>query len=147
MGTTILRSIIAAALAVSLGCSGGGSDGDAPGVDPPAPSYDGPPFSFDVAAEGGATEFRWAVTVPTGGWELRFDGARTKPPVGHAEIRVRLVRPGPDEMVTQALETLEGEYRHENLTATSAEFLVEVVTRGEDVGDGFRRAATWNADG
>lgn len=113
---------------------------------PAMASYRGPPFRFDVQTEGSATQFRWSVTAPTGGWKMKFDGAVTSPRTGHATIRVLLTRPDPSDMVTQALVTHDGDYRHGAIAFESADLLVKLVTRGESAdGIEYARAAIWQA--
>ncbi|NNF42529.1 MAG: hypothetical protein HKN62_05695 [Phycisphaerales bacterium] len=150
----VLRFLIVAALAVGVGCRPAGEPDAAPAnpaapafsFAPDAPPYDGPPIRFEVTTEGPATQFRWSVTAPTGGWEVTFEGGRTYPPIAHGAVKVLIVRPGADEMVTQTQEQHDGQYRHGNLTAKTAELLVRVVTRGmtgDD--DDYRVAASWSA--
>jgi hypothetical protein len=142
--TEVARYVVMCGLVVLVGCSGPDDGGAAP-VAPSMPPHDGPPFDFEVTPEDPGTRFRWTVTVPTGGWEVRFDGSQNDPRVGHFIIMLLLTRPGPDEMVTEALEKHEGEYRHGRQTAVTAELLVRTVTRGSTEEGELRSAATWSA--
>ncbi|MHC5114266.1 MAG: hypothetical protein ACYTGP_07550 [Planctomycetota bacterium] len=152
MKTAMLRLAAVAVLVGSHGCAREPDAGSTtPAADDPfsfapsAPPYEGPPFRFDVTIEGPATQFRWTVSVPTGGWEVKFEGGKTDPRIDHAAVKVLLVRPGPDEMVTQALEDLSGEYRHGKMNAKTAELLVRIAPRGSEPEDDYRVAATWSA--
>ncbi|MHC4946911.1 MAG: hypothetical protein ACYTG1_01420 [Planctomycetota bacterium] len=137
-------------LVAAAGCNGGGDEPEAAGGDadwaaalPPTAPYEGPPAELTLETGPGWTQFRWAVTVPTGGWSLTFKRSsyRTN---DHGTILVLLTRPGPDEMVTQAQERLEGDYRHGKIAFDRADLQVAIVTRGEHVEyPEFRRAATW----
>ena len=155
----MIRCFVFASIVTLIGCSPA-SDGDSaaatlPDVDdsnaapelPAMASYKGPPFHFEVQAEESTTQFRWSVTVPTGGWEMKFDGATTNPRSGHATIQVLLTRPGPGQIVTQAMQTLNGEYVNGAIAFTSADLVVKLITRGEsaDAAD-YARAAVWEAE-
>jgi hypothetical protein len=153
MSMTIFQVLLACALVLFVGCGGStgpagesaGDDGNG-AVEPSAPPYDGPPVQFTVTTEGEATTFAWSVTAPTGGWQASFEGAQTNPSTNHAVIRVVLIRPGPDEIVTQALETIEGDYRHGRLVARSAELVIRTTTHAAKEEGEYRSAATWPAD-
>ncbi len=147
MTSTLIRTTIVLALITMTGC-GDGDDAAPAGTDaavaPSMPLWEGPSAEFTVTVDDPATNFEWAVTVPTGGWEIKFDGARVDPRAQHAVIRVILRAPDPDLDVTQALETLQGNYRHGNLTARTAELFIEQVV-GDETADGdHRSAATWS---
>ena len=79
---------------------------------------------------------------------MKFDGSTSNPRTGHATIKVLLTRPSPDQMVTQAQQTLKGDYRHGAVAFTSADLIVKLITRGDpaDATD-YARAAVWTADG
>ena len=124
--------------------SGGASE--APVVEPSMPAYEGPPVRLEVTVLDPGTLFEWSVDVPTGGWEAKFDGAGSNPRTGEFTIRVNLVQPGPDEMVTQALATVEGHYRHGKQNARTVELLVRRTIRGTADEGEFRSAAIWSAD-
>lgn len=100
-------------------------------ADDPPIEYDGPKFDFAIEVMESMPEqyaLAWIVTANTGGWTLTTDD------VEHtgtsAQVYVTLVRPGPDEIVTQALVTHRG--RHDAGTAeiARAELHVRLITRG-----------------
>jgi hypothetical protein len=154
MMTTIIRCTIVTLLIGCVGCSRTKEPQPAAAEPAPelfsfapaAPPYDGPPIRFEVTIDGPATHFRWFVTVPTSGWEVKFEGGKTDPRIDHGAVKVLVVRPGPGEMVTQSPEEHDGHYRHGKMNAKTAELLVRVATRGmTGIDKEYRVAASWSA--
>ena len=78
---------------------------------------------------------------------MKFDGSTSNPRTGHATIEVQLTRPSPGQMVTQSLQTLNGDYRHGAVAFTSADLIVKLITRGDPVdATDYARAAVWEAE-
>ncbi len=90
--------------------------------------YDGPEVSIDVRPIDGDVQATVSVTFPTGGWELRSDDTKVMGGAGVAYLT--FVGPGPDELVTQALEQKEWRWRSKEPFAR-AEVWVNIVRRGE----------------
>ena len=114
---------------------------------PELAKYYGPAIDFRVKPEESATQFNWSVRVLSGGWEIKFDGALTNPCTGHATIKLLLIKPGPDEMVNQALATLTGQYRHGAQSFKTVDLIVKQITRGEaEENAEYKRAEIWKAE-
>ena len=114
---------------------------------PELAAYTGPAIAFRVTPEESATQFNWSVRVLSGGWEIKFDGALTNPCTGHATIKLLLIKPGPDEMVNQALATLTGQYRHGTQSFKTVDLIVKQITRGEaEENAEYKRAEIWKAE-
>lgn len=146
----IVVALICCALPACNGSASSADDGsDEPARSPndwigdlaPMPRYEGPPVRFEGERGKSSTMFSWQMTAPTGGWSL--DLVAVEPSKRHAKIKLRLTRPGPDAIVTQALQTLAGEHREGQQAFDTAELLVEVVESGAEPRDEYRRAAIW----
>ena len=94
-----------------------------------------PEYSLSVDAESSGHVhpiIRWSALVNTGGWTMtkdevvfdEVDGATI------ARVHVTLEQPGPDEMTTQALETLTGMHDAGHRRVDHAELLIKRVQRG-----------------
>lgn len=81
------------------------SDGpiDEIGAESPAEGYQGPAFLGEITPEEGDRGYvvTFRTTVPTGGWSLAVDDVRREGDV--LRVFATLTRPGPDQVVTQAL--------------------------------------------
>jgi len=150
----MIRAILlwTTAMMLMVGASGCGSDGadddssssNGYTFEPVEDPHEGPPFTFEVDVEESATNLAWSVEVPSGGWSLSFDRAQSNRITGAIDVYVTLTAPGPEETVTQALETHEGDYRHGRTAFDRAQLLVRMIERGEDPERvEHRRAATW----
>jgi hypothetical protein len=94
----------------------------------PASQYEGPGVAIEVRPIAGMSQVTVSVTFPTGGWELRSDGSRVTDGVGVAHLT--FVGPGPNEMVTQAVEQKEWTWRSQEPFARM-EVWVNIVRRGQ----------------
>ena len=71
----------------------------------------------------------WSAEVNTGGWIMRTD--RVEISDNTAMVYIELEQPAPDEIVTQALETLRGRYEAGMQVIANAELYVRRIVRGE----------------
>ena len=120
-------TLIACAAMFCLGCDDGQSEpaaatppssptaAEQPPATPPANDYANAQIAYDTRIEtkDGKSTVYWTATVPTGGWTMQTD----QPPLVEesntlwwARVYVTLTAPGPNDAVTQAVETLEGKY-------------------------------------
>lgn len=132
---------------------GGGTDSaGSNGATLPPPGYnskyDGPAFTIDVLQmESFPVQYavNYEVTVNSGGWKLikereTFEG-------GVLTVWLTLEAPGKGEIVTMALETLEGRFAAGTAEVDRVEIHVKRTRRGEDnSGEAYRLAARWPAD-
>lgn len=74
----------------------------------------------------------WTATVNTGGWTMKTEQATVEDSMRKLTARVYVIleRPNPKDMVTQALETLTGEYDAGETAVDNAELSVKQTTRG-----------------
>lgn len=101
----------------------------APASEPAASAaYEGPAVSIGSRRVDGPTEMTVGVTFPTGGWELRSDETKVVDGVGVAYLTFE--GPGPNEMVTQALDEKQWPWRSTE-PLSRAEVWVNVVRRGD----------------
>jgi hypothetical protein len=77
-------------------------------------------------------EVVWTAKVPTGGWTMTTDSALVEDSMGKtsARIYVTLEQPGPDEMTTQAQETVTGRHDAGTTKVDKAELHVRRHIRG-----------------
>jgi hypothetical protein len=94
--------------------------------------------AIEVRQIAGTSQAIVIVTFPTGGWDLRSDGSRVTDGVGVAHLT--FVGPGPNEMVTQAVEQKEWTWRSKEPFAR-AEVRVNIVRRGQALGEPDYRLA------
>ena len=103
---------------------------------PPRPAYQ-PEYTLTIEpnASGAGSVVKWTAFVNSGGWTMATDKVLVEDSMGATVARVYIIleEPGPDEMVTQALETLRGEHATEQVV-TKAELSVKRNTRGADTG-------------
>jgi hypothetical protein len=90
--------------------------------------YEGPGVTIGVRPIAGMLEATVSVIFPTGGWELRSDGSRVTDGLG--VIHLTFVGPGPNEMVSQAVEQKEWTWRSTQ-PFSRAEVWVYMVRRGQ----------------
>ena len=114
--------------------------GDRAGDDEP---YAGPEFTIDILVmesfpEQYAALFK--VTTNTGGWNLSLD--RTAWEDGTLRAFLTLEGPGPDELVTQALEDHEARFAAGTKKIGKVEALVRITRRSEGGVQPYRLAAT-----
>jgi hypothetical protein len=100
--------------------------------------YEGPGVAIEVRQIAGTSQAIVIVTFPTGGWDLRSDGSRVTDGVGVAHLT--FVGPGPNEMVTQAVEQKEWTWRSKEPFAR-AEVWANIVRRGQALGEPDYRLA------
>jgi PrcB C-terminal len=105
--------------------SGGGGQAS---LDLPSSLYEGPGVSIEVRPLEGTAEATVTVTFPTGGWELRSDGTRVTD--GAVVAHLTFIGPGPDEMVTQALEQKVWSWQSKDPFARALVW-VNIVRRGQ----------------
>lgn len=88
--------------------------------------YEGPEAVLDVHADNAATV---EVTVPTGGYMLRFEAADA---INEDTVRLffTLEGPAPTEMVSQALQTHSHRYEREAGELKRAEVYINITVRG-----------------
>jgi hypothetical protein len=119
----LFLAVFAVLFALSVGCRYVQNHG--PRVE--AGPYTGPGVSINSFA----AQHEIIVTTPTGGWDVGVDQARVAGE--HRQVFITAVRPGRDQMVTQALQ------RHElNSTVDSRlpiDLFVRIVDRGADPAD------------
>jgi hypothetical protein len=103
--------------------------------------YEGPDVAIVVCPIAGTSQATVSVTFPTGGWELRSDGSRVTS--GVAVAHLTFVGPGPNEMVTQAVEQKEWTWRSKEPFAR-AEVWVNIIRRGHALREpDYRLAASF----
>lgn len=74
----------------------------------------------------------WTARVPTGGWKLTTDSVLVEDSMGKTAARIwaTLEQPGPDEMVTQAVETLSATHDAGTTKIDQAELSIRQHIRG-----------------
>ncbi len=107
--------------------------------------YDGPAFTVDVLQmESFPVQYavNYEVTVNSGGWKLIKD--REMFEGGVLTVWLTLEAPGKGEIVTMALETLEGRFAAGTTKVERVEIHVKRTRRGEDnTSAAHRLAARW----
>ena len=83
-------------------CATGGQDRQLPNQDAVKLTYQGPKVDAVLQQDAHLHRVSVKVQVPTGGYELRLDETRSTGEV--TGVYLTLVGPGPDEVVTMALE-------------------------------------------
>lgn len=130
-GVNVFESLFVVLAAVMMlvfaGCStGGGAPRGGPN-----PAWSGPGFDASInVMESAPPQYavRYSATVPTGGWEMQTDEVRLIE--GVLTLRVTLIKPDRNTMVTQALETLRDQY----LAGTARVDVVNIFARQHERG-------------
>lgn len=115
LGTLVLGTLVLGTLVVA-GCKeeappAGGQAAPAPApAQPSAPAAPAaePEYTIAIEREGEAYVVVWTATVPTGGWSMTAESVLVEEVMGKRTARVYSVleAPAPDEMVSQAVESL-----------------------------------------
>jgi len=113
--------------------SGDSDDKDKDEMKPPAQKYSGPEFRIEIQtmeSEPQQYVLSYEVTVSSGGYKLNKDDSKIEN--GHLELYLTLQKPGPEEIVTMALETHEGSHTTGTEKITSVEVYVKSIQRSVD---------------
>lgn len=133
---TPLRSLASLALlAVLVGCD---NEPVATPATPAAPANPSAPaaaanYKPDYTLTLADNTVTWSAVVNTGGWTMTTDQVLVEDSMGKtsARIYITLEQPGPDEITTQALETLEDKHTADR-KLDSAELSVRRKIRNQD---------------
>lgn len=93
-----------------------------------------PEYGLEIIATGTPKKYsvKWTAKVNTGGYKLKTDSVLVEDMMGKQTARIYsiLEQPGPDEMVTQAAETVEATYDAGDKLIEAAELSIKRETRG-----------------
>jgi hypothetical protein len=98
----MMRFLLATVLLFPVGCSTGGQDSRPHPDDDVKLTYQGPDVEATLQERPNLHQLLVKVTVPTGGYRLLLEETRRVQAV--TAVYLTLEGPGPEEMVTQALE-------------------------------------------
>jgi len=105
-------------------------------------TYTGPPVLLSVSDIDDGTQIEWSFEVPTGGWGATFARATSAGATGDwINVYVDLIEPGPNEIVTQAIETISDSYTHPIESPTVRLFVRQAKHGAEPTDDAFDLAA------
>lgn len=79
---------------------------------------------------------KWSAKVNTGGWSLKTESVLVEESMQKRIARVYAIleSPGPEEIVTQSIETLSGSHDAGAVQVDGAELSIKRVTRGDKSG-------------
>jgi len=95
-----------------------------------------PEYTLTIESSGEPARYtvKWTARVNTGGWTMETDVARVENSMdkNEARIYVILTQPDPNDMVTQAFETLEGSFDAGETEVHKAELSVKHRAANDD---------------
>lgn len=141
MTRTLFALLIGVTLAMFAlpGCASGSRR--TPREEPP--TWTGPAFRAAIEVmESQPPQYavRYETTVPTGGWTMVTDDITLAG--GVVTLKITLVKPGRDEIVTQALETLRDRYLPGRADVRAVTILARLHERGATPPDDYAPAFT-----
>jgi hypothetical protein len=135
------RPLAALLLCIMLtGCGDDSPEQPAAATAPPAPAPQPLPapdvkleYTLEFSTDAKSNSVTWTARVPTGGWKLTTDKVLVEDDLGKTSARIWAIleQPAPDEMTTQAFETLTGTHNAGATKLDKAELSIKRIVRGQ----------------